>query len=269
MSDILVSSFKNAKDVHPVNATLESILDAIRSTRLQAQIGRLRHTLQTAGKAAYNAQKIALPAVTFGGTFTRRAADCLHAASGYMICDVDGVLDAQGVKELVAGDEHVKAAFISPSGVGVKFLVAVPAVADATAFSRMFPVVSNYFLEVYNVILDRQGSDISRLCFLSHDPAMIINDDHNIIPFEVDLTSDTADAMPSDVPRMDHENCDFSGRVQTDGDQSVEFTASLHYTDAEGERRTLIAYYYQMQSDLDNVGELDQLDWEIEGYEVY
>ena len=59
MSDILVSSFKNAKDVHPVNATLESILDAIRSTRLQAQIGRLRHTLQTAGKAAYNAQKIA------------------------------------------------------------------------------------------------------------------------------------------------------------------------------------------------------------------
>ena len=202
MSDILVSSFKNAKDVHPVNATLESILDAIRSTRLQAQIGRLRHTLQTAGKAAYNAQKIALPAVTFGGTFTRRAADCLHAASGYMICDVDGVLDAQGVKELVAGDEHVKAAFISPSGVGVKFLVAVPVVADATAFSRMFPVVSNYFLEVYNVILDRQGSDISRLCFLSHDPAMIINDDHNIIPFEVDLTSDTADAMPSDVPRM-------------------------------------------------------------------
>ena len=71
------------------------------------------------------------------------------------------------------------------------------------------------------------------------------------------------------VEKLDHENCDFSGRVQTDGDQSVEFTASLHYTDAEGERRTLIAYYYQMQDALDKVDELDQLDWEIEGYEVY
>ena len=70
------------------------------------------------------------------------------------------------------------------------------------------------------------------------------------------------------VEKLDYENCEHSGRVQTDGDPSVEFTASLHYRDAEGDRRTLIAYYYQMQEDIDKVDELDQLDWEIEGYEV-
>ena len=71
------------------------------------------------------------------------------------------------------------------------------------------------------------------------------------------------------VETLETENCDFSGRVQTDGDLSVEFTASVSYTDADGERRTLIAYYYQMQDALDQVEDLDQLDWDIEGYEAY
>jgi hypothetical protein len=85
------------------------------------------------------------------------------------------------------------------------------------------------------------------------------------------LTRDQAivEASKEVVEALDRENCDFSGRVQTDGDQSVEFTASINYTDAEGERRTLVAYYYQMQDALDKVEELDQLDWEIEGYEAY
>ena len=195
MSEIQVSSFKSAKDTHPVNVSVESILNVIRSTRLQSQVNRLRHTLRTAGKAAYNAQKINLPAVTFGGTFARRAADCLQAASGFMVCDIDGVLDAEGVRELVAADEHVKTAFISPSGVGVKFLVAVPVVADAAAFSRMFPHVANYFYETYGLELDKSGSDVTRLCFLTYDPTLLVNDDKDVKPFEIDVTAD-APAMP-------------------------------------------------------------------------
>lgn len=200
MSDRQVSSFKSAKDIHPVNVSLESILDVIRSTRLRSQIERLRDTLKTRGKDAYNAQKIYLPAVTFGGTFTRRAADCLQAVSGYMICDIDNILDAEGVKELVAADEHVKAAFISPSGNGVKFLAAVPAAADAAAFSRMFPHVSAYFFDTYGLDLDKSGSDVSRLCFLSYDPTLLVNPDSDVIPFDIDVTVDAAMPETDDEP---------------------------------------------------------------------
>ena len=200
MNDRLVSSFQNAKDVHPVNVSLESILDIIRSTRLRSQIERLRKTLKMRGKDAYNAQKIYLPAVTFGGTFTRRAADCLQAVSGYMICDIDNILDVEGVKELVAADEHVKAAFISPSGNGVKFLAAVPAAADAAAFSRMFPHVSAYFFDTYGLDLDKSGSDVSRLCFLSYDPTLLVNPDSDVIPFDIDAAIDAAMPETDDEP---------------------------------------------------------------------
>ncbi len=71
------------------------------------------------------------------------------------------------------------------------------------------------------------------------------------------------------VENLDEENFDFTGRVQTDGDDSVEFSASVLYTDSEGEQGTLIAYYYQAQDELDGVEDLSMLDWEIEGYEVY
>ena len=70
------------------------------------------------------------------------------------------------------------------------------------------------------------------------------------------------------VEQLDHENCDFTGRLQTDGDESVEFAASVEYFNSDNERCTLIAYYYQMPEDLVGKEDLDQLDWEIEGYEI-
>jgi hypothetical protein len=73
------------------------------------------------------------------------------------------------------------------------------------------------------------------------------------------------------VEKLDNENCDFTNRVQCDGDTAVEFSASVHYTDPEfvGENNTtLIAYYYQEEEDLDGIEDLSDLGWEIAGYEV-
>jgi hypothetical protein len=71
------------------------------------------------------------------------------------------------------------------------------------------------------------------------------------------------------VVELDKENCDFTGRLQTDGDTSVEFSANLRGTAADdGEERTLTAYYYQDKKAIAYVDDLDQLDWNIEGYEV-
>lgn len=63
------------------------------------------------------------------------------------------------------------------------------------------------------------------------------------------------------VAQVERENCDFTNRVRDNG--WVEFSASVTVGD-----KTLVTYYYQTQEAIDAAGELDQLDWEIEGFEV-
>ena len=73
----------------------------------------------------------------------------------------------------------------------------------------------------------------------------------------------------AEVDRLDHENCDFTSRLQTDGDESVEFAASIHTKDTDGNVITVIVYYYQPdQETVDAAEDLGNLDWEIEGYEI-
>lgn len=72
------------------------------------------------------------------------------------------------------------------------------------------------------------------------------------------------------VEKVDKENCDFTNRIQTDGDTSVEFSSSVQGEDLNGDDCTLVAYYYQDQDDIDEAGDdLGNLDWEVEGYEIY
>ena len=70
------------------------------------------------------------------------------------------------------------------------------------------------------------------------------------------------------VDKVERENCDFTNRVQCDGDTRTEFAARVRCEDREGNDVTLVAYYYQEQADVDAVENLDELNWEISGYEV-
>ena len=71
------------------------------------------------------------------------------------------------------------------------------------------------------------------------------------------------------VEKVERENCDFTNRVQTDGDNAVEFSASAKFIDSEGTSRVLIAYYYQDVEAVKEVEDMGNLNWEIEGYEIF
>ncbi len=85
------------------------------------------------------------------------------------------------------------------------------------------------------------------------------------------LTRKAAVAMvgAAAVAKVENENCDYTNRVQTDGDTAVEFSASVKCKDQNGVDCVLVAYYYQDVDDLDGLEDLSGLDWEIAGYEVY
>lgn len=71
------------------------------------------------------------------------------------------------------------------------------------------------------------------------------------------------------VERVDAVNCEFTNRVQTDGDEAVEFFAMVNTTDRFGEDARLVAFYYQMPDDLEAAGDdLSNCNWAVSGYEV-
>lgn len=63
-------------------------------------------------------------------------------------------------------------------------------------------------------------------------------------------------------------NCEFTGRLQCDGDTRDEFAASVRCEDIDGDECTLTAYYYQEADDVAAVESLDQLGWEVQGYAI-
>ena len=85
------------------------------------------------------------------------------------------------------------------------------------------------------------------------------------------MTRDQAVAIcgESVVDQVESKNCDFTGALMDAGDTAVEFAASVEFEDAEGYDKVLTVYYYQEQESVDEVDDLDQLNWEIAGYEIY
>jgi len=75
------------------------------------------------------------------------------------------------------------------------------------------------------------------------------------------------------VEAVEAENCDFTNRVgyngSCQGDELVEFSASVSGKDADGNVFHLRAFYYQDAADVDEHGDdLSCLDWEVYGYIV-
>ena len=126
----------------------------------------------------YDAAKKRLPAITISGTFTKRAISGLETYSGIVQADLDH-LKAKGfdigvLRERLAGDPRALFVFDSPSGDGLKagILIETGAEDHAAAFAGM----RRYFAATYGIEPDAACSDVSRLCILSADPALHINE---------------------------------------------------------------------------------------------
>ena len=114
----------------------------------------------------------------FSGTFSKRSDDALVKASGLMCIDFDHVGDVDALKAKLLADPSLETvlAFRSPSGDGLKWVIAV----DLSEMShlRMFAAVCNYLKSRYGVEADPSGRDVSRACFLPHDPDAYLNPDY-------------------------------------------------------------------------------------------
>ena len=125
--------------------------------------------------------KSRLPAVTASGRFSKRAASALVAHSGILIADIDLEDNAQlieseqmrAVRVQLCADSNTHFLFESPSG-GLKVGFKIEAT-DIDTHKNAFVSVRDFLSENYGLLSDEACKDVSRLCFLSHDPNAYYN----------------------------------------------------------------------------------------------
>lgn len=112
---------------------------------------------------------------TFSGMFQTRNDKALISHSGLLCIDFDHLQNVDLLRKQLLQDEYfdTQMLFVSPSGDGLKWLISIDT--KQTTHSNYFAAVANYILQTYGVEVDKSGGNISRACFLPHDPQAFIN----------------------------------------------------------------------------------------------
>jgi hypothetical protein len=93
-----------------------------------------------------------------------------------LICfDFDNIENLNALRFQLQTDEYLNTQllFTSPSGNGLKWIVSIDA--NAHTHADYFNAIADYLKRTYNVEVDKSGKDLSRACFLPHDPNCYIN----------------------------------------------------------------------------------------------
>ena len=164
-----------------------SLLDAykvIRGNRYKARTTELRSILsplpsrEGSGESLEKASRYKrtnFDYVTFSGVFAKRSDSALITHSGFLTLDFDHVSNLKALKETLLADSYFETElmFVSPSGNGLKWIISINV--DQCAHQRWFLAVEAYLKTKYGLEVDQSGKDISRACFLPHDPEVYIN----------------------------------------------------------------------------------------------
>ena len=99
----------------------------------------------------------------------------LQKHSGLFITDSDDLFERlPEIRKKLKASPHVFALFLSPSGNGLKAVFRVRA--DASAHEASWRAIEKHVRELTGVQIDDSGKDIGRLCFLSYDPDIYVNE---------------------------------------------------------------------------------------------
>ena len=175
LAETEISIFANARATDPKPVKLGVVLAAIQTGRWADQMAVLRELLASGDKDSYDDQKKTLPAVTLSGSFEKRNAGGLIQHSGLLQIDLDHLDTPAEVRDQLATDSHIAAAWISPSAQGVKGVMLIPP--NPERHKQSFKAAEQYIMETYGLETDKACKDVCRMMFVSHDPELRSNPD--------------------------------------------------------------------------------------------
>ena len=166
-----VTLFRNiVETATPFHRPVDVVLQRIKEGATKDLVKRIR---AERNKNERNELKKGLPAICFSGVFNKRNDKSLVQHSGIICLDFDGYEKKKELlthKENLSKDPYVYAAFVSPSGNGLKVLVRVPA--DPDNHVNYFNALQKHFDSPH---FDKTCKNLSRVCYESFDPVLYIN----------------------------------------------------------------------------------------------
>lgn len=164
--DISCSVFKHVTDTaNPYHRSVFQLLTRVKTGRSKELVEKYRTTKD-------DKYKRSLPGYCFSGTFSNRSESGLIQHSGLIVLDFDKVDDAEAMRDSLSDISYTFAAFISPSGEGVKVLFRIPP--EPENHREYFGAIELYFAE-QGLTVDPSGKDVSRFCFESWDEGLYLN----------------------------------------------------------------------------------------------
>jgi hypothetical protein len=162
--------------------TLEYLIEAIRSDEFSNKIAKLRSTLAAGDDDGYAVAKKDLQAVSISGTCDGKRAQAVQDGrfnhSGYLQLDFDAVdnigWEVEEIVDILRAEPRIIAAFVSPSGHGVKGIARIPICQTRDEHVAAFAAARNHF-RLHNLTIDEACKDPVRLMFVSHDPGAWID----------------------------------------------------------------------------------------------
>jgi hypothetical protein len=173
-----IDFYKSATAPTPMaTTTLEDLIAAIQSDEFAAKIAKLRRTLAVGDDDGYSVAKKDLPAVSISGACEGRRAKAIEEGrfhhSGLLQLDFDAADNVgwtvEEIVEILRAEPRIVAAFVSPSGAGVKGIARIPVCATKDQHVAAFVAARNHFRQ-HNLTIDEACKDPVRLMFVSHDP---------------------------------------------------------------------------------------------------
>ena len=183
-----VSIFKNFAHLIE-NKALNDIIYDIQAGKYQNEIEVIRTLFAEDKPKEADKLKKQLPAFTPSGIFNNgRKIDLLSSYSGFLVLDLDKLNPTQLEEVKLKATEIVftYAAFVSPSGNGLKIII--PINNTAKNHKLAFQQVATHYANELRLEIDPSGKDVSRLCFMSFDPDCYFNP--NAETFEINCNNE-------------------------------------------------------------------------------
>ncbi len=167
-----VTIYNNITDTKSTNiTTITKFLGSIKSGEAAPQINTIRDFVATNNMVVVKQLKTALQCITTSGTFAVRNDKGLLVHSGYVQIDIDKVSNVIDTKALLANDPYTFAAFISPTGQGVKVIVKI----DGNVHNETYIALMEYYKATYSIKIDSSCKSVSKAMFISYDAKLYYN----------------------------------------------------------------------------------------------
>ena len=181
MNKISVTYFSSFKDKNTKVQYLNDVLLDFKNGVYKELILNVRANLLK-GKYVYSQAKKNLPAIAFCGEFKggHSKSNLVHY-NNLLVFDIDNLLkeNMSSIRSVLSADKYVLSLWESPSGLGYKGLIRIDykELSDDldSCYKKAFECVDSYFMEQYNVEIDKSCSDFSRICYVCWDEKLYLN----------------------------------------------------------------------------------------------